>query len=232
MRFDVISIFPDVFSYMDTTKIWSRAVSSGVIEFHAHDLRKFTDDPHRTVDDTPYGGGPGMLLKIEPLVKALDSIPRKPNTKVILTSPQGQVFDQKKAEGFSQLEQLIFICGRYEGVDERLVEGWVDEVLSIGDYVLLGGELPAMVVMEAVSRLIAGVVGDETSVRTDSFTSGGLKYPQYTRPAEFQGHKVPDVLLSGNHQEIKAWRDKKANFRTLQNRPDLLKQPISKKSND
>lgn len=228
MRFDVITIFPDSFSYLESTKIWTRAIASKSIEFHVHNLRDFTTDAHKTVDDTPYGGGPGMLLKIEPLVKAIESISRLPNSKVILTSPQGSLFTQSKAESLSQLDQLIFICGRYEGVDERLMEKWVDEVLSIGDYVLLGGELPAMVMMEALSRLVPGIVGDPDSVTSDTFTSGGLKYPQYTRPADFRGYKVPDVLLSGNHEEIRVWREKKSNIRTLQNRPDLLQHPNTK----
>ncbi len=229
MRFDVISIFPNVFSYMDTTKIWTRGIEAGSIEFHAHDLRNFTTDAHKTVDDTPYGGGPGMLLKIEPLVKALDSIPRLTKCKVLLTSPQGDLFTQEKGEALAQLDQIILICGRYEGVDERFIEHWVDELVSIGDYVLLGGELPAMVMMEAICRLLPGTVGDPESVRTDSITSGRLKYPQYTRPADFQGHKVPDVLLSGNHEEIRIWREKKSDFKTLQKRPNLLQLPNPKK---
>ena len=229
MRFDIISIFPNVFSYMETTKIWTRGIAAGTIEFHAHDLRDFTSDAHKTVDDTPYGGGPGMLLKIEPLVKALESIPRLPKSKVFLTSPQGEHFTQTMAENFAQLDQIILICGRYEGVDERFIEHWIDELISIGDYVLLGGELPAMVMMEAVCRLLTGVVGDPDSVKTDSFTSGGLKYPQYTRPAEFRGHKVPEVLMGGNHEEIRIWREKKSNFKTLQKRPNLLQLPNPKK---
>lgn len=231
MKFDAITIFPNSFSYLESTKIWTRGIASKSIEFHVHNLRDFTSDGHKTVDDTPYGGGPGMLLKIEPLVKAIESVPRLPKSKVILTSPQGTPFTQAKAEEWGQLDQIIFICGRYEGVDERLTEKWVDEVISIGDFVLLGGELPAMVMMEAVSRLIPGIVGDPDSVKTDSFTSGGLKYPQYTRPAEYRGLKVPDVLLSGNHEEIRVWREKKSNIRTLQNRPDLLQHPNTKKPN-
>lgn len=230
MRFDVISIFPNVFSYMETTKIWTRGIESKTIEFYAHDLRNFSDNPHKKVDDTPYGGGPGMLLQIEPLVKALESIPRLPKNKVVLTSPQGDLFTQTKAESYTQLDQLILICGRYEGVDERFIEGWVDELVSIGDYVLLGGELPVMVMMESICRLLPGIVGDQESVKTDSLTSGRLKYPQYTRPAEFRGQKVPDVLLGGNHEEIRLWREKKSNFRTLQKRPDLLQQPNVKKT--
>lgn len=229
MRFDVISIFPNVFSYMETTKIWTRGIEAGSIEFHAHDLRNFTTDAHKTVDDTPYGGGPGMLLKIEPLVKALDSIPRLPKCKVLLTSPQGDLFTQEKGVELAELDQIILICGRYEGVDERFIEHWVDELVSIGNYVLLGGELPAMVMMEAICRLLPGTVGDPESVKTDSITSGRLKYPQYTRPAEFQGHKVPDVLLSGNHEEIRIWREKKSDFKTLQKRPNLLQLPNPKK---
>lgn len=216
---------------METTKIWTRGIAAGTIEFHAHDLRDFTDDAHKTVDDTPYGGGPGMLLKIEPLVKALESIPRLPKSKVILTSPQGEYFSQSMAETHAELDQIILICGRYEGVDERLIENWVDELVSIGDYVLLGGELPAMVMMEAICRLLPGTVGDPESVKTDSITSGKLKYPQYTRPADFRGHKVPDVLMSGNHEQIRLWREKKSDFKTLQKRPNLLQLRQPKKGN-
>jgi tRNA (guanine-N1)-methyltransferase len=229
MRFDVIGIFPNVFSYMETTKIWTRGIEAGSIEFHSHNLRDFTNDTHKTVDDTPYGGGPGMLLKIEPLVKALESIPRLPKSKVILTTPQGDLFTQQKGETYANLDQIILVCGRYEGVDERFIEHWVDEQVSIGDYVLLGGELPAMVMMETICRLLPGTVGDPESVKTDSITSGRLKYPQYTRPADFQGHKVPDVLLSGNHEEIRIWREKKSDFKTLQKRPNLLQLPNPKK---
>lgn len=215
---------------METTKIWTRGIEAGSIEFHAHDLRDFTTDIHKTVDDTPYGGGPGMLLKIEPLVKALESIPRLSPSKVVLTSPQGKHFTQNLAQTYADLEQMILICGRYEGVDERFVEHWVDDEVSIGDYVLMGGELPSMVMMEAICRLLPGTVGDPESVQSDSFTSGGIKYPQYTRPAEFRGYPVPDVLMSGNHEEIRIWREKKSNFRTLQKRPNLLQQPNQKKS--
>ncbi|MCB0271592.1 MAG: tRNA (guanosine(37)-N1)-methyltransferase TrmD [Bdellovibrionales bacterium] len=226
MRFDVITLFPASFDALSVSKIWQTAQATGKLELHTHQLRDFSTNKHNTVDEPPYGGGPGMLISVEPLVLALESIPRQKRSKVLMLSPQGKAFTQDRAQMWTQsLDQLILVCGRYEGVDERFIEGWVDECISIGDYVLSGGELAAMVVMETLSRLIPGVIGDPTSVTTDSIQSGGLKYPQYTRPSEYRGQKVPEVLLSGDHQKIEKWRQKQAHFRTLQNRPDLLKEP-------
>ena len=225
MRFDFITIFPEVLAYFGTTKIIHQAVESKLIEIHAHDVRKFSTDKHRKVDDTPFGGGPGMVLQIEPLVLALESIPRLARSKVFLTSPQGDAWDQTKAAHLvEEVDQIIFIAGRYEGVDERIAH-WIDGSLSIGDFVLMGGELPAMCMIESMLRLIPGVVGDEASVQTDSLTSGQLKYPQYSRPSTFRGLPVPSVLLSGNHGRIDRWRQEKSYLKTLQNRPNLLHKP-------
>ncbi|MEZ4705381.1 MAG: tRNA (guanosine(37)-N1)-methyltransferase TrmD [Bdellovibrionota bacterium] len=223
MKFDVISLFPEAFGALGVSKIWKNAIDAGLIELRLHDLRDFGLGPHKTVDDTPYGGGEGMLLKVEPLVAALESIPRTETSRVLCMSPQGKAFDQTLAQEWSDMDHVILICGRYEGFDERFLEHWVDECVSIGDYVLSGGELAAMVVMDTLSRLIPGVVGEPVSVSNDSFSRGSLKYPQYTRPEDFRGHRVPQVLLSGNHQKIQQWREEISHLRTLQKRPDLLK---------
>ncbi|MFH1016749.1 MAG: tRNA (guanosine(37)-N1)-methyltransferase TrmD [Pseudomonadota bacterium] len=224
MRFDVITIFPRWFEALEVTKIWSRAQENGLVDFRVHDLRDFAEGPHRTVDDVPFGGGPGMVLKVEPLVKAVESVEAMPGRKILCTTPQGRPLTQAWAEELSRLPQLVIIAGRYEGVDERFVEGWVDETFSIGDYVLSGGELPAMVLVETVGRLIPGVVGDAESVASDSFTSGRLKFPQYTRPAVFRDREVPGVLRSGNHAQIEKWRMEKSVERTRAKRPDLLEE--------
>lgn len=226
MRFDVITLFPECFGALSVSKIWLNAIKNKKLELHLHQLRDFSDDKHQKVDDTPYGGGAGMLLMMEPLVKALESIPRVEKSQVWMMSPQGNQWHQNDAiSSFETLDQIVLVCGRYEGVDERFIEGWVDRCISIGDYVLSGGELASMVVMESISRVIPGVIGDAQSVETDSIQSGGLKYPQYTKPRDFRGKEVPEVLLSGDHQKIAEWRQKQAHFRTLQNRPDLLKEP-------
>ncbi len=222
MRFDVVTIFPEFFDSMRVSQIWNRALDKGLIEFQAHDLRNFADDRHRTVDDAPYGGGPGMVLKVEPLAKAVESIPRQAGAKVLYASPQGRQLTHAWANELAEIPQLIIVAGRYEGVDERFVDGWVDEMFSIGDYVLSGGELPAAVLMETTGRLIPGVVGDYESVTTDSFVDGGLKYPQYTRPSEFRGRSVPEALLSGDHAKIEQWRKSAALEKTKVRRPDLL----------
>ena len=223
MRFDVISVLPAMLEAIRVSKIWQKAESAGLLELFVHDLRDFTSDRHRTVDDTPYGGGAGMLLKIEPLVKAVGSIPVVGRRKVLLASPQGTTLTQETVQAWSQLDQIVLVSGRYEGVDERFVDGWIDECFSVGDYVLSGGELPSMVVMEAVSRMIPGVVGRWESVETDSFSCGLLKYPQYTKPPVFRGMEVPAVLQSGHHEKIEAWRKEQSRSRTEQRRPDLLK---------
>jgi len=222
MRFDVMTLFPGMFDGFRQTQIWKRAEAGGLVSCDFHDPRDFSRDVHRTVDDTPYGGGAGMLLKIEPLVDCLEAIPRVGKSKVLLTSPQGKTLNHPKLLELASWDQLIIVCGRYEGVDERFIEGWVDESFSIGDYVLAGGELPAMVLMEAATRLIPGVLGNQESVDQDSFSSGFLKYPQYTRPVDFRGRQVPEVLRSGHHELIKRWRDEQALERTSRLRPDLL----------
>ncbi len=222
MRFDVVTIFPGWFEALEVTKIWSRAREKGLIDLKVHDLRDFSEGPHRTVDDIPFGGGPGMVLKVEPLVKAVESIETLPGRKVLCATPQGRLLTQAWAEELSRVPQLVIVAGRYEGVDERFLDGWVDESFSIGDYVLSGGELPAMVLVETVARLIPGVVGDSESVASDSFTSGRLKFPQYTRPAVFRDREVPEVLRSGHHAEIEKWRMEKSLERTRAKRPDLL----------
>lgn len=228
MTFDIVTIFPDLVRQALTMGVVGRAIDRGVIDTVVHDLRAFTTDRHRVVDDMPYGGGPGMVLKPEPVVRALEAIrlARSGDRRVLLTSPQGTRFSQEVARRLSGSEHLVVVCGRYEGVDER-VRTQVDEEMSIGDYVLSGGEWPALVILDAVARCIPGVVGDERSVEEDSFSRGLLDFPQYTRPAEMDvpgvgPMRVPDVLLSGNHSEIRRWRKRQAVARTLALRPDLL----------
>lgn len=210
-----------------------RARAKGLVDVRARDLRAYTSDKHHVVDDVSFGGGPGMVMKPEPLFRAIEEISAERDaqrgssepsatTAVILTTPQGRRFSHAEAERFSRMDRLIIICGRYEGVDERVAETLVTDEISIGDYVLTGGELPALVVVDAVVRLVPGVVGDEQSVVTDSFVDGLLDYPHYTRPAEFRGMKVPDVLLSGHHAEIARWRRAEQLRRTEARRPDLL----------
>jgi tRNA (guanine37-N1)-methyltransferase len=198
-----------------------RARKAGLLDLKIHQLRDWTHDRHKTVDDRPFGGGPGMLMKPEPLFAAVDSLKREA-TKVILLSPAGRKFDQSVARELAGENDLLLVTGHYEGFDERVVEALADDVLSIGDYVLTNGALPAMVVIDAVTRLLPGVLGDDESSRDESFSHGALEYPQYTRPAEFRGMKVPEVLLSGNHAEIEKWRREQARVRTQANRPDLL----------
>jgi tRNA (guanine37-N1)-methyltransferase len=195
-----------------------------LVDLHVHDLRDFTEDRHRSVDDVPFGGGPGMVLKVKPLVDAVDAIRRDRGqpTVVVMTSPQGRLFSQAEAMRLSRLDHVVVLCGRYEGVDERVRLRLDAEELSIGDFVLTGGELPAMVILDAVARLIPGAVGDEQSVEAESFTRGLLDFPHYTRPADFGGLKVPDVLVSGHHGEIRRWRKREALRRTLERRPELL----------
>ena len=202
----------------------SRGIASGVLDVKVHDLRDHTTDRHRSVDDVPYGGGPGMVMKPEPLVKAVEEIRGRRGTPdaVILLSPQGERFTQAEAVRLSQLSHIALLCGRYEGLDERVPALVGAREISLGDFVVSGGELPAMIVVDAVSRLIAGVVGDQQSVAEDSFARGLLDYPHYTRPAEFAGLKVPGVLLSGHHADVRRWRKKTALARTLDRRPDLI----------
>src|SRR3989344_6115425 len=228
MKMDIVTIFPGMFKGPIDESILKRAQEKNLVEIEVHDLRQWTKDKHKTVDDSPYGGGPGMVMMVEPVDRAIRSLLAQQGDsltkpKVILMTPQGKQFEQKKAQELSKLEHLIFICGHYEGVDERAREHLVDEEISIGDYVLTGGELPAMVVIDSVVRLIPGVLGKEASLDEESFSNGLLEYPHYTRPEEFEEWKVPDVLLSGNHAEIAKWRKEQAVARTQQRRPDLLK---------
>ncbi len=225
MRIDIVSIFPESFAPLDQS-IVKRARERGLLEIVVRDLRDFTTDRHRQVDDTPYGGGAGMVMKPEPFFAAVGAIrAAAPGTtpRIILTSPQGERFTQAVAQRLAGETHLVILCGHYEGIDERVREGLATEELSIGDYVLTGGELPAMVIVDAVARFIPGVVGDAQSVEADSFAEGLLDYPHYTRPAEFRGMKVPDVLLSGDHDAIRRWRHAQRLRRTLERRPDLLK---------
>lgn len=205
MRFDIITIFPDIFSSYFNESIVGRAVKNGLVKINPVNLRDYTKDNHKTVDDSPYGGGAGMVMMIEPIYKTVKDIKKK-GGKVILLSAKGKKFDQKKAREFAKLKQLVLICGRYEGVDERVAEHIADEEISIGDYVLTGGELPAMIITDAVVRLLPGVIAQE-SLKEESFSEEGrVEYPQYTRPEKFKNWQVPEVLLSGNHKEIEKWR--------------------------
>jgi tRNA (guanine37-N1)-methyltransferase len=222
MKIDVLTLFPAMFAGPLDESIIKRARQKGLLDLKIHDLRDWTHDRHRTVDDRPFGGGPGMLLKPEPLFEAVESLKRE-TTRVILFSPSGRKFDQNVARELAQQEDLLLITGHYEGFDERVREALVDDELSIGDYVLTNGALPAMVVVDAVTRLLPGVLGDDESSHDESFSAGLLEYPQYTRPADFRGMKVPEVLLSGNHAEIEKWRREQAQLLTQARRPDLLK---------
>ncbi|HEY7185846.1 MAG TPA: tRNA (guanosine(37)-N1)-methyltransferase TrmD [Vicinamibacterales bacterium] len=224
MKFDIVTIFPDMIDAGLSEGVVARGIASGVLDVQVHDLRDFTTDRHRSVDDVPYGGGPGMVMKPEPLMKAVTHIAATRGTPaaVVLLSPQGRTFTQAEAVRLAALGHVALLCGRYEGMDERVRELVATEELSIGDYVLSGGELAALVVVDAVSRLVPGVVGDEQSVAEESFSRGLLDYPHYTRPAEVAGRRVPDVLLSGHHAQVRRWRRKAALARTLERRPELL----------
>ena len=224
MKFDIVTIFPRMVEAGLAEGVISRGVERGLLDIKVHDLREFTTDRHRSVDDVPYGGGPGMVMKPEPLARAVEDIRARrgdPDT-VVLLSPQGRRFTQAEAARMSALRHVVLLCGRYEGMDERIRTLVATEELSIGDYVLSGGELPALVIVDAISRLVPGVVGDTRSVEEDSFSRGLLDYPHYTRPAEFSGAKVPDVLMSGHHEQVRRWRKKTAIQRTLERRPELL----------
>jgi tRNA (guanine37-N1)-methyltransferase len=222
MKIDVLTIYPGMFPGPLDESIVKRAQESGKLQLRFIDLRDYTHDRHRTVDDRPFGGGPGMLMKPEPLFEAIENL-RGSNTRVILTSPAGRQFKQEIAKQMSNEEHLILVCGSFEGFDERVREHLANDEISIGDYVLTNGALPAMVIIDAITRLLPGVLGDDESSQDESFSEGLLEYPQYTRPAEFKGMKVPEVLQSGDHSAIKKWRSEKARMRTEQRRPDLLK---------
>ena len=224
MKFDVVTIFPRMIEAGLAEGVVGRGVEKGLVDVRVHDLRVFTSDRHRTVDDVPYGGGPGMVMKVEPFVRALEAIRAERGTPgtVVLLSPQGRRFDQVEAGRLLGLDHVVLLCGRYEGIDERVRELVATEELSIGDFVVSGGETPALLVIDAVSRLVPGVVGDQESVEQDSFAQGILDHPHYTRPAEFAGLRVPDVLLSGHHAEVRKWRMEEALRRTQERRPDLI----------
>ena len=221
MKIDVLTLFPGMFPGPLDESIIKRACESGRLQLGVHDLRDYTHDRHRTVDDRPFGGGPGMLLKPEPLFEAVESL-RGEKTRVILTSPAGRPFRQEIARELAGEKHVLLICGSYEGFDERVRQSLADDEISIGDYVLTNGALPAMVIVDAVTRLLPGVLGDDESSQDESFSGCLLEYPQYTRPAEFRGMNVPEVLLSGDHAAIEKWRREQATVQTRQRRPDLL----------
>jgi tRNA (guanine37-N1)-methyltransferase len=223
IRFDILTVFPEMFASPCGCSLLKKALDKGLIDIQLHDIRNHAEDKHRMTDDAPYGGGGGMVMKAEPIARALLSIPMtREDVPIILLTPQGNRFCQKMAEELTTYPQLVLVCGHYEGVDERVRTQLVNREISIGDYVLTGGELSAMVVVDAVSRLVPGVLGNSDSAGADSFSMGLLEYPHYTRPAEYRGWKVPDVLLSGNHRQIELWRRRESLLRTRKRRPDLL----------
>lgn len=223
MRFDIFSLLPEVFQPYLNSSILLKARERGLIDVQVHNIRDWTTDRHHITDDAPYGGGGGMVMKAPPIFEAVESVlGAPPECPLILMSPQGRPFSAAIARELSILPRIAFLCGRYEGVDERVREHLVSDQLSIGDYVLTGGELPALIVLDAVSRFLPGVLGDPDGAEDDSFANGLLEYPHYTRPEEFRGWKVPDILLSGNHAEIARWRREQSLLRTLQQRPELL----------
>jgi len=221
MRIDVLTLFPAMFAGPLDESIIKRAREAGLLDLRIHNLREYAHDRHKTVDDRPFGGGPGMLLKPEPLFEAIEDLSRD-SAHVVLLSPSGRVFNQKIARELAQHKHLVLVTGHYEGFDERVRAELADDELSIGDYVLTNGALPTMVVVDTVTRLLPGVLGDDQSAQDESFSHGLLEYPQYTRPAEFRGMKVPEILLSGNHAQIARWRAEQAKSRTTERRPDLL----------
>ena len=223
MKIDVLTLFPAMFAGPLDESIVKRARAEGLLDLAVHNLRDYAHDRHRTVDDKPFGGGPGMLLKPEPIFEAVEKLSRE-KTRLILLTPAGRKFNHSIARELARLEHLLLVCGSYEGFDERVREALADDELSIGDYVLTNGALPAMVIIDAVTRLLPGALGDDQSAHDESFSCGLLEYPQYTRPAEFRGMKVPEVLLSGNHAEIEKWRLEQAKHRTKERRRDLLEQ--------
>jgi len=232
MQFEVFTLLPEIFPPYLESSILKRAAQKGLIDVRVHNIRDYTHDKHHTTDDTPYGGGGGMVMKPEPVFEAVESVlgiaplqtSPKPaaNTPIILLTPQGRVFNQRIAEELSGHERIALLCGRYEGVDERIREHLVTDEISIGDYVLTGGELPALMIIDAVSRLLPGVLGDPTGAQDDSHSMGLLEYPHYTKPPEFRGWKIPDILASGNHAKIEQWRREQALTRTFNKRPDML----------
>jgi len=225
IKFDILSIFPEMFSSPLNFSMLKKAQDNGIISISLHDIRNWADDKHKMTDDSPYGGGCGMVMKLEPVEKALSAIKKNldEDPTVILMTPQGEVFNQQIAAELSEKKRIIILCGRYEGVDERIRERLVDREISIGDYILTGGELASMVLIDAVSRLLPDFLGNPDSKLSESFSQNLLEYPQYTRPANYKGWEVPDVLLSGNHAEIERWRKTESLRKTYKRRPDLLK---------
>ena len=224
LRFDIVSIFPGMFESPFGDSIIQRAREEGLLDLRVHDLRDYSLNKHRKVDDTPFGGGVGMVMNVEPIARVVAAIKKEvPETRTILLSPGGRPFDQEKAWELSRLPSLTLICGRYEGIDERVRLHFVDEEISIGDYILTGGEIPAMVLVEVISRLVPGVLGDPESIVEESFAGDLLEYPQYTRPRDYQGFKVPEILVSGDHKKIRDWQKAEALKKTARVRPDLLK---------
>lgn len=223
MKFHILTLFPGMFAGPFSESIIKRAVQDGLIQISLHDIREYAVDRHKTADDSPYGGGAGMVMKVEPLAACIEAAKTEcPDARVLLTTPRGKRFDHSLVCELAKEEAILIICGRYEGVDERVSELFVDDEISLGDFVMTGGELAAMAVVDAVSRLVPGVLGSADSAVSDSFSDGLLEYPHYTRPAEFRGNAVPEVLLSGNHRDISEWRRREALRRTLSLRPDLL----------
>lgn len=227
MLFDIITIFPEMFPGIIQQSIIKRAQEKGLVSIRIHDLRDFTEDRHRKVDDSPYGGGPGMVFKAEPLCRAIRAVMQESSlVKRVYLSPEGTLFCHHMAKELAQESHLVLVCGHYEGIDQRVRDTLIDEEISIGDYVLSGGELPALVVLDAVVRLIPGVLGSEESLQVESFSDNLLDYPQYTRPRIFEGREVPDVLLSGHHERIRKWRRRQSLLRTAQRRPDLFRKAV------
>ncbi|MBQ7161503.1 MAG: tRNA (guanosine(37)-N1)-methyltransferase TrmD [Clostridia bacterium] len=222
MRFDVLTLFPEMVDGVLRTSITGRAADAGYIEFYTHNIRDFSDDPRRRVDDTPYGGGSGMVMQAEPVYRCIGSVGRAPSSRVIYMSPKGRVLTQNKAMELSRLDQLIILCGHYEGIDQRVLDECVDEEISIGDYVLTGGELPACVLVDCVSRMIDGVLAEEASYKDESIFGGLLEYPHYTRPPVWHGKEVPEILKNGDHAKIDEWRYRKSIEVTREKRPDLI----------
>ena len=220
MKIEVLSLFPEIVDSFFRNSIMAKAVEKGIISYSVIDIRDFAFDKHKTCDDAPYGGGAGMVLKPEPLALALDSIDAE-NKKVLFPSPSGISFNQSQAERLSEIDELVFICGRYEGIDQRIIDIYVDEEISIGDYVISSGEISSLVIIDAVYRLLDGVISNE-SLTEESFTDGLLEYPHYTRPSNFRGMEVPDVLVSGHHSNISEWRKKERIRKTKMNRPDII----------
>lgn len=220
MNFKVLTLFPEIFEQFFNWSIIGRAKEKGILNFQATDIRNYSLDKHRKVDDYSYGGGPGMVMSCEPIVRCLEAVNTN-DSKVIYLSPKGKVFNQREAVRLSKEEEIVFICGHYEGIDERIIENYVDEEISVGDFVLTGGEFASMIVIEAISRLIPGVLSSEESFMEESHYNFLLEYPQYTRPSDFRGHRVPEVLLNGNHKEIEEWRHQKSIEYTKKMRPDL-----------